>query len=268
VPKTALILSTGRTGTQFLARYFDANYSDVVARHEPPPARLLRLAAHAHMRGALSKRRLRALLAWKRRRFDDSIDARLYLESNPFLSGFIGVIDEVYDAPTVVHIVRDPREQVRSSLNHGTASGLKGLANRWLPFWYPDVRRLLAIPHAPSPIERTAGLWAIVNQLLCDAATATPHYHRLRYEELFDATHSGLRALCAILGLEYCESDAQVAPDARMNASRLARMPDWREWSREDCVALDRLCSPLMGELGYGIEPEWRERIARAACDG
>ncbi len=44
--KTALILSSGRTGTQFLAHYLDANYDSVVARHEPPPARLLRFASH------------------------------------------------------------------------------------------------------------------------------------------------------------------------------------------------------------------------------
>jgi len=32
-------------------------------------------------------------------------------------------------------------------------------------------------------------------------------------------------------------------------------------------VALDRICSPLMREFGYGDEPAWRERVAPEAGD-
>lgn len=268
MPKTALILSSGRTGTQFLAHYFDANYHDVVALHEPPPARWLRIASHAHMRGTLSDDRLRALLAWKRRHYDDRLAAQLYVESNPFLSGFASVLGDVWEAPIVIHVVRDPRDHARSSLNHGTGSGIKGLANRLIPFWYPDVRRILALDHAPSWIERTAGVWSIANRLLCDAAPRYPQYHLLRYEELFDESHSGLRALCAILGLPYREHGSAVAPGARINQSRLAALPDWRDWSREQCRSLDRICMPLMREFGYGDEAEWRERVSPESADG
>ena len=266
--KTALILSSGRTGTQFLARYFAANYDGVIALHEPPPARWLRFASHAHMRGSLSDDRLRALLAWKRRRYDDRLAGELYIESNPFLSGFVDVIGDVWDAPIVIHVVRDPRDHARSSLNHGTGSGMKGIANRLIPFWYPDVRRILALDHEPSWIERAAGVWSIANRLLCDAAPRYPHYHRLRYEDLFDDSHSGLRAVCAILGLEYRERGFVLAPEARVNESRLTVLPDWREWSREQCLSLDRICAPLMREFGYGDEPEWRECVAPVAADG
>ncbi|MBW2666775.1 MAG: sulfotransferase [Deltaproteobacteria bacterium] len=268
MPKTALILSSGRTGTQFLAHYFDANYHDVVALHEPPPARWLRFASHAHLRGSLSDDRIRSLLAWKRRHYDDRLDTDFYIESNPFLSGLIDVIGNVWDAPIVIHVVRDPRDAVRSSLNHGTGSGFKGIANRLIPFWYPDVRRILALDHAPSWIEHAAGVWAILNQRLCDAAPRYPHYHRLRYEDLFDDSHSGLRALCTILGLPYRERGTAVTPGARMNQSRLAVLPDWREWNQQQCLSLDRICAPLMREFGYGDEPEWRERIARGTADG
>ena len=135
--------ASGRTGTQFLAHYFDANYDRVVARHEPPPARLLRMASHAHMSGYLSDRQLRALLAYKRRRHDAGAGADWYLESNPFLVGFADVLGDAWKNPTIIHVVRDPREHARSALNHGTGRGLKALANRLLPFWFPDVRRVL-----------------------------------------------------------------------------------------------------------------------------
>jgi hypothetical protein len=262
VPKTALILSSGRTGTKFLAHYFDANFEAVVARHEPPPARWLRLASHAHMQGVLSNERLRALLAYKRRRYDDALRADLYVESNPFLAGFVDVLGEVWERPTIVHVVRDPREHARSSLNHGTASGLKGLANRLLPFWYPDVRGILALDHPPSWLERAAGVWAIINERLRNAAPRYADYHLLRYEAIFDESHSGLHELCRILGLPYPGTGAAVAPRDRINPGRLDVLPPWREWTVEQCRQLDRICSPLMQEFGYGTEPEWRARVA------
>jgi len=263
MPRTALILSSGRTGTQFLAHFFDANFADVVARHEPPPSRWLRLASHAHMQGRLSRDALRALLGWKRRRFDDRIAADWYVESNPFLAGFAGVLRDVYADALVIHVVRDPREHARSSLNHGTGSGWKGLANRVVPFWYPDVRRILALDHAPSWLGRAAGLWTIANRWLLDAGAGLAHYHRFAFETVFDAESSGLRAICALLGLDFPADGAEVRPEQRINASRRGACPDWRAWSRADCRALHRICGPLMGELGYGGEPEWRERVKR-----
>jgi hypothetical protein len=262
VPKTALILSSGRTGTQFLAHFFDANFEGVVARHEPPPSRWLRFASHAYMRGNLSRERLRSLLAYKRRHYDASIDAALYIESNPFLVGFADVIGEVWDAPTIIHVVRDPREHARSSLNHGTGSGLKGLANRFVPFWYPDVRRILPLDHRPSWLERAAGIWTIGNRLLIAAAPGYPDYHRFAYESIFDAEHSGLREICHLLGLDFPGADAAIEPEQRINRSRTQKLPPWREWSPAQCRALDQICSPLMGEFGYGNEPEWRAMVA------
>ena len=41
------VLSTGRTGTKFLAEYFNNNYPDITALHEPKPSYLLRLMSNA-----------------------------------------------------------------------------------------------------------------------------------------------------------------------------------------------------------------------------
>jgi hypothetical protein len=88
------------------------------------------------------------------------------------------------------------------------------------------------------------------------------HYHLLRYEELFDESHSGLRRLCALLGLEYRGAGAPVDPSQHLNRGRLDVLSGWRDWSPEQCATLDRICAPLMGEYGYGTESEWRNRVA------
>ncbi len=262
VPRTALILSSGRTGTKFLARYLDANFEGVVARHEPPPSRRLRLASHAHLAGRLDRARLASML--RRARADvASIDASLYVESNPFLAGFVEVLDAAFDAPVVIHVVRDPREHARSSLNHGTGRGVKGLANHWLPFWYPDVRRVLALDHEPSWLERAAGVWRIFNDMLSEHGPRYASYRVVRYEDLFDERQSGLRAVCEALALAYPEGPVTVSAEDRINPGRLDVQPHWREWSTRDCRALQAICGPLMGRFGYGGEPDWIERVGR-----
>ncbi len=257
--RIALIVSSGRTGTQFLARYFDANYENVVARHEPRPAYRVRLAANAHAAGALSRERLVRLLERKRRRTIDPVETELYVESNPFLWGAIDVFDEVFGCPTVVHVVRDPREQVRSSLGHGTARGWKGIANRWLPYWYPKVP---GRPDAGDWLGRAAGLWTVVNGRLSRVGVYCADYRVVSYEALFDPSHRGLRTLCGWLGLEFRESGA-VRPGERIGRAERQALPGWREWSDTQCAALDRIAGPLMAEYGYGTEPEWIRRVER-----
>ena len=263
--RTAFILSSGRTGTQFLARYLDANFSEVCARHEPWPGWLLRIAGHAHLAGRLSRKTLVSLLKRVRRRYVDPLQADLYVESNPYLAGFVDVLDAVWEDPVVLHIVRDPREQVRSSLNHGTARGVKGALNRWLPHWSPDVRGILPLDGTPTWLERTAGLWRIVNEALEHGGERCAHYHRFRYEDLFAPDHSGLRALCGALRLSAPGPDAPFDLDQRVNAARGSEVPGWERWPAADCRALERICGALMQRYGYGSEPAWR---ARTTDDG
>ena len=258
--RTVLILSAGRTGTLFLARYFDANYEGVTARHEPPLSRLIRMASHARMEGFLSDRSLRTLLAWERRR-EGPGRRGLYIEANPYLSGCADLLADVWQNPTVVHVIRDPREHARSSLNHGMSRGLKGWLNRYLPFWYPNVIKLLNLDHRPNRLEMAAAVWKLFNSLLQEAAPRYDDYHLLRHEEIFDESFSGLRRLCGLLDLDYRDEGGAVSPRERINQGRLDVLPSWTKWTSDQCRQLHRICSPLMEEFGYGTEPEWRARV-------
>jgi len=258
--QTAWIVSSGRTGTQFLAHYLAGNFDDVVAVHEPKPRISARLVSNAWAAGAAPRALPRALLRRKAARIA-SLTSRLYVESNPFLWGVVDLIDEVFAGAKIIHVVRDPREQVRSSLNHGTAAGLKGAANRWLPFWYPNVGSLAAVGRAPDWLERAAGLWALVNERLRRVGTGCRDYHLLRYEDLFDEEYSGLRALGEHLGLGAPRVDAPVDPGVRLNAGARDALPAWESWNDAQCGALHRICGPLMREYGYGEEPAWQRRV-------
>ena len=260
--KTVLIVSSGRTGTRFLAEYFDANFEGVVGLHEPPPRYRARRVGNAWAAGAASRERALRVLRARRRRIDAGLDARLYVESNPFLWGAVDLFDEVYDEPFVVHVVRDPREQVRSSLAHGTARGVKAFANRFVPHWYP---KRPGEPLEPDPVARAATLWAVVNERLEEYGPREARYLRVRYEDLFDSSYSGLRALCERLELDFAGAGSRVDPAERINRGEDDALGAWSGWSDAQCASLARIAGPLMSSYGYGDEPAWRDRVERAA---
>jgi hypothetical protein len=114
----------------------------------------------------------------------------------------------------------------------------------------------------PQWLERAAGLWTLVNERLHEVGTRCSDYHLVRYEELFDESHSGLDRLCGILGLEAPGRGAPVDPSVPRNVGTREALPAWESWSDEECRALHRICGPLMATYGYGDEAAWRERVA------
>jgi hypothetical protein len=233
------------------------NFDGVTAYHEPPPRMRSRIVANAFAARACSRERVVALLE-KKKRAIDTLGSQIYLESNPFLWGATSVLDEVFERPLIVHVVRDPRDQVRSSLNHGTSTGLKSLANRWLPYWYP------ALPQREGDwLERATAMWAVVNRFIAEAGAGCSSYRVLRFEDLFDETHTGLRELCELLGLEFRGAGAAVDPGERINQGAGEVLGAWPSWSDSQCAAVHRIAASLMAEHGYGAEPEWRARVKR-----
>ena len=225
MPKTALILSSGRTGTLFLARYFDANYEGVVARHEPPPARWLRLASHAHMAGCALRRAAARAAGLQAAALRRRLRRRPLRRVEPVPVGLrrrsgrgLGRAD---DHPRGARSARarpllaEPRD---GQWPEGARQPLPPLL---VPRRPPD-------PEARSPTELArAGRGRVGDRQLAAVRTrrpATRDYHLLRYEEIFDASHSGLREMCRILGLEYREAGAAVAP-SRTHQSRPPRRP-------------------------------------------
>jgi hypothetical protein len=249
--RNVFILSSGRTGTKFLAEFFDANYPEVAARHEPAPSYHLRMLSNARAAGAASRGLLAAALRLSRPSLRRG-GGGLVIESNPFLYGFVDVLGEVADSPTIIHIVRDPRTYVSSAINHGGSSGLKAAASALIPFWFPPVRLAPGVGQHPGPVELFAGEWALVNRFLVEHGGGLPGYHRLRFEDLFDATHSGLRGLVELLGLPYAGDAAAVSPQEKVNAGRLKVIGGWASWDEGQRGAVERVCGEMMREWGYG----------------
>lgn len=253
--RMAFILSSGRTGTRFLAEFFTANFPGVLARHEPPPSYHLRVLSNASLAGIAP----RSLLASALRLSRTSLLRRppdLYIESNPFLFGFVDVLNALSEQPIVFHIVRDPRQYVRSAINSGSSGGMKRLASTLIPFWFPDVRRLLKLQREITPVGIFAGQWALVNRFLTEHGSRQPNYHLLKFEDIFDAENSGLRRMCLLLGLDYPGAAAAMSGSEKVNVGRFNQIGQWQEWTPEQRQELLDVCGAMRREYGYGGESD------------
>jgi hypothetical protein len=253
--RVVLLLSTGRTGTKALATYFDTAFPTVCALHEPPRSRHLRVASNKYLRGRLTRQRLVELYADARRDRFAKIGEPIYIESNPFLHGFVDALDEIFDAPRVVHIVRDPRTYVRSYINHGAFRGIKGLAARYYPDWMIKPERL--DPAAPrrwrdmSQVERLAWRWDTINGVLeRGVALLGERYVRLKFEDVFAEDGSGLRRLAEWVGLPQ-SSQFERLREEPVNASKARLLPKFDQWDAADQRALLEWCGPRMQRYGY-----------------
>lgn len=254
--RVVFIVSSGRTGTKALAHHLDKCYPDVRALHEPTPSWRLRRCSAMALAGRLTRRQLVDRLASARRALVERCDRPIYIESNPFLAGFIEAFGDVFDSPLVLHVVRDPRSYVRSTLNWGSFRGIKLLASRLVPYWVPKPE------HRPdnrerrwsqmSRVEELAWYWKTVNTALSRGqAIYGERYRCVRFEDLFARDGSGLKRFVEWAGLPWKPELAASANSENVNASSVQACPQWDRWPDAWRDELLHHCRDLMIQYGY-----------------
>jgi hypothetical protein len=259
--RVVFVVSSGRTGTTALAQHLERCFSQVRAMHEPSPSWRLRRASAKALCGRMTRDQLVVLLASSRRKLLASIDRPIYVESNPYLGGFIEAFGDVFDAPRIVHVVRDPRTFIRSSMNFGTFRGVKQLAQGLIPYWLPKPE------HCAGPCvkrwgdmaepERLAWYWELINRELNRGQELYgPNYLRVRFEDLFARDGSGLHRLTDWIGLPRNEELAAASNSENVNASGKGRFPKWDEWDAQLKEQVLGHCRKLMVLYGYDLEKQ------------
>ena len=276
--RTTFILSTGRTGTVYLADLLN-QLSGVLALHEPKPSRVLNAWTTAFLEGRISPDFMASALAVKRTKTLKNIGAKrlqLYVESNNFIAGFADAAVQVFEVPTIIHIVRDPRDFATSLTNRGDDAGLRGFFNRFVPYWayMPNGVKKREL----NALTRAAYRWTAINEYLSDYGRTHQNYHFFKFEEVFDKQNPAvLKQLLQAIGLsaeEVAGLDfaAQAKPkqprfslldrpNDSTNKSKHQAMLPWRDWTDADRRALERICGPLMRRYGYGAEADWRGSV-------
>lgn len=182
----------------------------------------------------------------------------MYVDINPFLYGFLDVLDELFDQPLVLHVIRDPRDFARSWVNVGGLEGLKRLAGELLPFWLPRPRHIIDQPaktwRQMPPIERATWYWTLVNNALNRGEVLFgSRYMRLRFEDIFHGEPPALPKM-----LQWLDRPAVVrSADTRRKNSKSRRNtgPAFDQWPRNQHKAVLSHCGDLASHYGYDIPP-------------
>ena len=261
-----LILSTGRTGTIFLARLFSDLYpSSVASYHERGQSRPIQILTNLHFSHLFPKSGLKA--AWKLLKGNEieSCEKDFHIDANNFLYGLASLAPELYPNLKVLHIVRDPRDYVTSQLNFSRQKKTSFIGNYLVPFWQPNPFLVGELPIAKAlgftRFQKYCWVWDFKNRIMSRLANTNTPYLCVRFEDLFSKeTEVVFEKITSFLGLPPIKNIHERFREPA-NTSQPTFFPEWHQWSNKQSGQLQVLCGTQMQKYGYGTEPEWMEKI-------
>lgn len=262
-----LILSTGRTGTIFLARLFADMYPNVAAYHERGNSRPIQIAANLHFSHLLPKSGIKAVWAFLKGKEIATCEKQFHLDANNFLYGLAALYPELYPNLKVLHIVRDPRDYVTSQLNFSRQKRTSFIGNYLVPFWQPNPFLVGELPLSRaigfSRLEKYCWVWDFKNRIMSTLEDSPTLYLRIRFEDLFSANPApAFHSITDFFGLPPVENIHEKFREPA-NTSKPIFFPEWREWTEKQAAQLQSLCGARMSQFGYGTEPEWLQKIGQ-----
>jgi len=244
------ILSSGRTGTVFLAYRLAARFPHLVCVHEPSPSRLELLLANFRNRYGAGHALLQSIFVTARkRRLAQLTPGQIYLEINPLLCPLTDLVERIHPLH-VIHIIREPVSWATSIINFKAAGWRKFIID-YLPLAKP-----YPFPHPSgwqtmSEFERALWRWRYCNENILRLQPACKHYVRIRYEDLFtenrDQQAETLGLLLDGLDLNPCGDLSWLQAQQRINASR----QDIAFASATTSPHVHSICGDLMSQFGY-----------------
>jgi hypothetical protein len=169
----------------------------------------------------------------------------IYGEVNPMIRMHCAAFKSVFPTAKLFHMVRDPRNVIRSIM------GKENLGKK-------DPMAMMIYPPPSDPyahqwpemsrFERVCWEWQFNNRYMRQHISHTTHFESMMSD--YDYFKEKL--------VDFLEIDiSQVTWDHYVNkprnASRTYRFPHWREWDKDKLKTLDRICGDEMSRYGYSV---------------
>ncbi len=241
------IISTGRTGTKFLARFING-FDSTLSLHEPHPD-FVNLGVD-YASGKVSEEKASRRIERGRRvlcKLVKKQGASRYVEPNNRLFSLIDVLEKVFDDIKIIHIVRDGRDYVRSGMSRG---------------WYKEVDidiRLEASEFEDdeyrdrweemSRFEKICWRWQKKDGFIYRSLEGKDNYIRVKFEDIFEGdNYTGLKKICEYMNIPKKEvkRNIELMMDNKINATKEYEIPHWSEWGKEMIETFEEIAGEHM----------------------
>ncbi len=258
----SFIVSTGRTGTKFLATFFNRYCKDTLSLHEPSPTMFY--LGTDFIKGNISFREASNGFDIQRlhicRRLNKN-NIRFYIESNGYLSSLIPVINVFYNNAKFVYIIRNGKDYVRSYYSKRPSnkgyyalsdeSPMKGInSNDFLD------DRFYGQWDNMSRFERVCWIWVKRNQMIESSLTEDISWIKVRFEDIFSNGCTGLWEIIDFLDLRNqikidSSETVKILADA-LNINKKYLLPkNFKDWPDDKKDIFEEICGEYMEKSGY-----------------
>lgn len=239
---TFFFLGLGRSGTMFLSQLLD-HAQDVAIFHEPIPEDAVAFVeARASSEAAVDYvRNFR-----KTRMYELAVQrgGNTYGEVNSWLRFHAQALRACFPTITILHLVRDGRDVVRSIMNMGHYTD--GALEKHYHLEPTRDDPLRSAWNELSRFEKVCWLWADANSRLREGIDGV-----VRFENLIGSYEYVRENIEKVLGIEIGSDTWSHVVQTPVNASSQFTLPHWTAWDAPLRAAFERICGTEMGRLGY-----------------
>lgn len=296
--KRVFISSTGRTGTQFFAKYLQVMIENSVSLHEPgtpwfsKPKQLMSQVkdygvyhlsfgqgknthsmyklSRDYMAGAIAKEKACENILAINKKVDALCDSDVVVYSSGHIYGLLGLLDEVYDDSRFVFIVRDPRTWIGSALNK-TEYSLYGPIEIFFRKISLQPSCLKDDPYkdqwkSMSKFEKYCWFYNKLNENAIGEMEDKTNFQVFRYEDIFlseNKSENFKSMLDFATDFESGEVRCTYFPELidKKVDSKSKKAANWETWTQEEARIMMKHCGEIMKKYGYGEEEAWKKLI-------
>jgi hypothetical protein len=229
------IVSTGRTGTTYLADHFN-QYSNVLSLHEPYP-HLLRLGDNV-AKGLnsddfiLKKIQSSRNIIFRKYNLDTYSH---YIEANNRLFSLLPFLTILYNNPNFIYVIRDPRNVVRSAMCRDH---------------YKDNDRSPRIQAIDFPEDPFFHLWDEMdrfekvcwwvfkeNDIIYQSLKNYDNKLIVKFEDLFDKHYSGIKSIASFISLNFQE---KYIKKQKINKNISYDFDSYEDWTKKHKIIFNK----------------------------
>jgi hypothetical protein len=249
------VISTGRVGTETLAALYSLS-RNVMTYHEPAP-KLYNLSKLAYQKNEdLSAHDLfrEAFLLARNELLNYSLSCGVgYIETSPQATFLAPFILDLIPGVRFIHLVRDPREVIRS-----------GMRRKWFDGNSADKTRITPLANSVSfqkwdqytAFQKNAWLWTETNNWIKQFFSTIPSEHTLflRSEDVFEADPATLEKLFNFIGAPLpSEKKIHQLLGKKLNFQKTGEFPSASMWTDAMNSDLLTIAGDTARSFGYDL---------------